>query len=165
MQFQHHETASMVCCRLQAVFDGFEHLVHCKQDKCSDKFNVLRISWNCHFCSSTFASRHSLAQHYRRKHPLFNSKSIAVVSRYQCNSQQARKPMQIKRSKTSALKQTKPNKLSAVFPCHMCARKTDSFFGLQLHCRVMHNIKLQTSEQLSIKFLLHLNRQEDNLHA
>lgn len=164
MQFQHHATASMVCSRLQAVFNGFQHLIDCKQDKCSNKFDVLRVAWNCHFCSSTFENRHALAQHYRRKHPLFNSKSISIVSRYQCNMKQARKHSEIKKSKTFSSEKTKLNKTSAVFPCRMCTRKTDSFFGLQLHCRQMHNVKLQKSEQLSIEFLLHAKQENNHLH-
>lgn len=165
MQFQHHATSSMVCSRLQAVFNGFEHLINCKQDKCSNKFDVLRVAWNCHFCSSTFENRFALAQHYRRKHPLFNSKSTLIVSQYQSNFKLARKHLQIKKSKTIALKKTKLNKTSAVFPCRICTSKTDSFFGLQLHYRQMHNVKLQKSEQMSIEFLLHLDPQENNLHS
>ena len=41
MQCQHHETASMIYSRLQAVFDGFEYWLHAKKDNFCSKFDVL----------------------------------------------------------------------------------------------------------------------------
>ena len=165
MQCQHHMSTSMLCSRLQAVFNGFEIFLHAQKHNSSGKFDVLRNAWDCRFCSCTFETRHGLAQHYRRKHPVFNSKSISIRSRHGCNFKQVHKQATIVKKQASALKKkkdekTKEKKTSALFQCRICTKRTDSFFGLQVHCRVIHNVKIQKSDQMSIEFLLH-SKQDD----
>jgi hypothetical protein len=92
---------------------------------------------------------------------------MLIRSRHQCNFEKAHKQATILKKHTFALKKTRKettqkNITSALFQCRICTKKTDTFFGLQVHCRVMHNVKLQKSDRMSIEFLLH-SKQNDKL--